>query len=182
VVKVNIDGLEIASPVEIIDNTSLAFVLPANIAAGVHGVQVNHPVAMGAPPVLHQGVVSRAEPFMLSPQVTNIQVSNITGTGVALRSADVALKVSPGIGMQQKVNLLLNEFSSGAAIPVPHSYSFPFVQAAPLSPADPVEDIVIPIKHVAAGAYLARIQVDGAESPLGADASGKYNSPQIIIT
>ena len=181
VVKVNIDGLEIASPIEIIDNIALAFVLPNTIPAGVHGVQVNHPVLMGEPPVLHQGVVSVAEPFILSPQVVNIQVSNITGTGVALRSADVALKVSPGIGMQQKVNLLLNEFSNGAAIPVPHSYSFPLVQASPLSPVDPVEDIVVSIKNVAAGSYLVRIQVDGAESPLGADPNGKYNSPQLVI-
>ena len=41
--------------------------------------------------------------------------------------------------------------------------------------------IAFGVSRVFPGAYLARVQVDGAESPLTADASGRYNAPQVTI-
>jgi hypothetical protein len=41
--------------------------------------------------------------------------------------------------------------------------------------------ITVPVTGVRSGAYLMRIQVDGAESPLGADAAGQFDSPQVTI-
>lgn len=64
----------------------------------------------------------------------------------------------------------------------PLSYSFGASPAAVLSPPAPAENITFPISGVRAGTYLARIRVDGAESPLGTDPDGLYNSPQVTIS
>jgi hypothetical protein len=45
----------------------------------------------------------------------------------------------------------------------------------------PSSSLTIPVSGVRAGKYLARIQVDGAESVLGTDAGGRYISPQLEI-
>jgi hypothetical protein len=50
-----------------------------------------------------------------------------------------------------------------------------------LSPPAPASNVIIPIMDVEAGTYLVRVQVDGAESPLGTDADGVFDSPQLTI-
>jgi hypothetical protein len=42
--------------------------------------------------------------------------------------------------------------------------------------------LLFPIPDLAAGDYLLRVQIDGAESPLALDASGNYASPKLTIT
>ncbi|BAV06604.1 Protein of unknown function [Filimonas lacunae] len=180
VVKLHIDGKEIAATPQWLSAGTLAFTLPADISAGVHGVQVSHPVNMGNPPVLHAGAISTAEAFVLHPQLTNIQVNNAQGSGTQPRSADITLKINPGVGTTQKVLLLLNEVDSGAPGVTLHAYSFSWAQASPPAPG-PFTDIVIPIHNVAAGAYLVRIQIDGVQSVLGTDGNGKYNTPQLVL-
>ena len=53
-----------------------------------------------------------------------------------------------------------------------------------LTPGPPgaSETITIPISGVQAGSYLVRVQVDGAESPLGSDSTGQYVAPMVTIS
>lgn len=161
-----------------VEDNRISVMLPAGLAAGIHGIQVIHPMDMGTPPQPHTGVASSAAVFVLSPAIVSVLVQNPTGINDEPRSADLALKLSPAVGIRQRMTLFLNEFDS----PAPHAYSFPVPAPPPQSPPQPtVEDIVVPVKGIHAGTYLLRIQVDGAESPLGTDPSGKYNSPLAVI-
>lgn len=182
---VNVGGIEVTPAIGDINDTQIIFPLPAALNAGVQGVQVVHQKLMGSPPLPHRGVESNVEAFVLSPRIETINVSNVQATGNNLHSADLNLTVKPAVGNKQRVVLLLNEYSSGPLSPPvttpPLSYSFSAPPMAVLSPPAPTENITIPISGVSAGTYLARIQVDGAESPLGTDSAGRYDSPQVTI-
>lgn len=162
--------------------------IPAATPAGVTGVQVVHKTLLGSPPVPHRGVESNVAAFVLQPRIDNIGISNPQSSG-SLRSADINLTVKPAIGESQRVVLLLNQFlpvlSPPAVDVVPDAYSFVAPSRRPLSPPTsppgPTENITIPIKGVKAGSYLVRIQVDGAESPLGTNAAGQYVSPLLTL-
>ncbi len=51
----------------------------------------------------------------------------------------------------------------------------------PSGPPGSISSITIPVEGIKAGDYLVRVQVDGAESPLGSDAGGQYVEPQVTI-
>lgn len=179
---VNVGGIEVTPDNEDIDDKQIIFTLPAGLKAGIQGVQVIHEKLMGSPPDPHKGVQSNVEAFVLSPRIDNISVTNIQGTGDEPRSADIELEIAPEIKETQKVILLLNEFVPGNVTEPLNAYSF---RATPLtlsSPPGPSNIITIPVSGVEAGDYLVRVLVDGAESPIGTDVSGKYNSPQINIS
>lgn len=184
-VGVNVGGIEVTPAIGDINDTQIIFPLPAALNAGVQGVQVVHQKLMGSPPLPHRGVESNVEAFVLSPRIETINVSNVQATGNNLHSADLNLTVKPAVGNKQRVILLLNEYSSAPLSPPvttpPLSYSFSAPPMAVLSPPAPTENITIPISGVSTGTYLARIQVDGAESPLGTDSAGRYDSPQVTI-
>jgi hypothetical protein len=110
--------------------------------------------------------------------------------GNGLRSANVNLTVHPAIGDTQRVILMLNEFMPIASPPsevAAQSYSFTApvrtsLQSPPPGPPGASETITVPISGVKAGSYLIRIQVDGAESPLGFNPAGQYVSPLVTIS
>jgi hypothetical protein len=121
--------------------------------------------------------------FVVRPRIVEpVGVSNLHIVGSNLRSTDLNLTVQPAIGDAQRVVLLLNELnpsvtgSPGSEV-VSQSYSFtaPSRIALSASAGSPgaSDTITIPISGVKAGTYLVRIQVDGAESPLGNDATGR---------
>lgn len=180
-VRVNVGGIEVTPAITDISDTAITFTLPGSLAAGIHGIQVVHPVLMGSPLQPHTGVSSRTEAFVLSPRIISSQVLNVQGSGNAPRSANVRLEVSPAVTDTQRVMLLLNELNPPDPGVPPRSYSFQLLLSTILSPPGSLEIINIPITGVRAGTYLVRIQVDGAESPLGAGANGNYNSPVITI-
>jgi hypothetical protein len=127
----------------------------------------------------HRGVESNVAAFVLRPTIT-ATVHNVTGSGDAPRAADVEVTFSPETGRSQRVVLLLNEIHPPAGRS-PRAYRF----NAPArdAPADPEQTavITIPVSGVAAGTYLVRVQVDGAESPLALNAGGEYDTPQVTI-
>jgi hypothetical protein len=55
------------------------------------------------------------------------------------------------------------------------------LQSPPPSLPPPQSNITVPVSGVRPGAYLARVQVDGAESPLGVSVMGQFDSPQVTI-
>jgi hypothetical protein len=145
------------------------------LRAGIQGAQVVHLLDIGTPPTLHRGFESNVAPFVLRPTITSTNVTNVTGTGTAPRSATVTVVADPPIGKDQRVVLLRDTASGDEA----YSFQAPSRQLA----ADPV---AIHVEGIAAGTYLVRIQVDGAESVLEVQTApgpnqGRFVSPTLTI-
>lgn len=177
--NIDLDGFAITPAPGNITDTQIIFQLPTDLPAGIHGVQVISRINMGTPEVLHRGTESNIEAFVLNPTINTINITNVSGSGSAPRSGNINLNIKPAVGDQQRLLLLLNEINN-APNTLPKAYSFS--SSIPLlSPPGPTEDITISVTGVKAGTYLVRVQVDGAESPLGTDVNGKYNSPSLTI-
>jgi hypothetical protein len=187
--EVNVGGIMEKPATSGVSDRQIAVPIPASLQAGVQGVQVIHWRLLGDPETRHRGVESNLAAFILRPRIATMAVSDVQGTGNAPRSANVNLSVKPAIGATQRVVLLLNAFTPvssppNTAEPVALAYSFNApsrfdLQNPPDPPPPPSESITIPVVGVQAGQYLVRVQVDGAESPLGSDSTGLYNSPQV---
>ncbi|MBN2385422.1 MAG: DUF4255 domain-containing protein [Anaerolineales bacterium] len=189
VTRVRIGELEI-SPVEVAEN-QIKFVLdmppfPAqSLRAGVQGVQVVQHLMMGTPQSEHAGFESNVAAFVLRPVVTAlaVPVSSQLVDGVTLCSNDVTLNFTPRLGVRQRLVLLLNEYDPPGNRPA-WAYRFE-VAFTPPNPADTsLASLVTRVVDVAAGDYLVRIQVDGAESPLdpGPDPRNPfYVDPRVTI-
>lgn len=205
-VRVEIGGID--APVLDVDVTDSQIIvpIPPDVRAGLQGVQVIHPRFMGEPPAPHRGVESNLAAFVLRPRIDAITVSNPQGVGVDLRSADVTVQFTPArdaigidvrpdgtpVGPLQRYLLLMNAFNPIASPPASplqparsESYSFAAPSAIPLSPPSspvgPTNTTAFGVKGVRAGTYLARLQVDGADSPLTADGSGQFVGPLVTI-
>ncbi|MDQ3929214.1 MAG: DUF4255 domain-containing protein [Chloroflexota bacterium] len=177
VTRVRIGGVEMQP--QAASDTQISVPLPERLRAGLQGVQVVQYIRMGTPPEPHRGSESNVAAFILRPTVT-ATVGNVRGSGEDSRSADVELEFDPGVGRSQRVVLLLNEFQPPSDRPA-RAYTF---SAPPRNETDPDETnaITVPISGVAPGTYLVRVQVDGAESPLGFDeATGQYDSPKVTL-
>lgn len=164
VVRVEIDG-SAAPSLDAIGAQRIQLTLPAGLSAGAHGVSVRHGVEMGAPGVDHLAFSSNVAAFVLHPVLTQIDITNVQGAGPAPRSADVELSISPEVGRRQLVTLQL---LSGGSI------AHTFVAAERAAATDPV---TVAISGVAAGDYLFRVSVDGAESALELDPQGDPVGP-----
>lgn len=188
--RVEIGGLEVVPQPNDIEDTKVTVQIPASVKAGVEGLQVVQKMLMGSPPVLHQGVASNVFPFVMRPVINPASVSFAPGgpiTDPPIRGT-VSLSVEPAVGSEQHVVLLLNELIPAISPPIiraPFSYSFRapygYQLSPPTSPPELTNNLSIPINGVKAGTYLVRVQVDGAESVLGTDADGKFNSPTVTI-
>src|SRR5215208_4057638 len=174
VTRVRIGGVE-AEP-QAVSDTHLGVPLPENLRAGLQGVQVVHYIEAGTPPTPHRGFESNVAAFILRPTIT-ATASNVQSSGGTPRRADIEVDFDPQVGKSQRVVLLLNEFQPPSDRPA-RAYTF---SAPPRNePTDPDEtnSITVPISGVEPGTYLVRVQVDGAESPLGFDeATGQFDSP-----
>lgn len=146
------------------------------LRAGALGVQVVHRRLLGpeGQETSHRGVESNVLPVLLRP------VIGTTGGGSA---PDIVQGVSTGpdpvpvltvgaepeVGKEQRAFLLLN--GSGRA------YSLPAEPRATDS-----SSLTFRIPGVVPASYLVRLQVDGAESLLGQDPQGAYDSPRFTVT
>ncbi len=136
--------------------------VPADLPAGISGLQVIHKVLLGTPPTLHRGVQSSVAAFVYRPSLSS-------PSGGA---ASVTFTVSPLARKGQRLTLLLSRVPGSA--PESHTFELPPLVADTATP-------VFPIKGVKSGTYLVRVQVDGAESPLSTDSTGLYNGPTVTI-
>lgn len=175
ITRVEIDGVAAATTEVRADRIGLT--LPGTLAAGTHGVQVRHGVALGAPGVAHLAFASNLGSFVLQPVITqsgggyDIAVSDVQGSGSAPRSATVAVGVAPEVQPKQTATLELLTPQQGVV-----AYTF---MAPPRT--DATDTLTFAISGVSAGAYLFRVRVDGAESPLELDAERKPVAPQETI-
>ncbi len=179
VTKIRIGTLEV-TPREISD-TQLSFPLsslPAGaLRAGVQGVQVIHELN-GTSSQPHRGVESNVAALVLRPTLLEINISELETETEELRSAQVTARINLTVGKAQRTTLLLNERSSDS----PTAYLFDARKRETDTDA-----IAFSIYNVKPGEYLARIQIDGAESLLSVDADPEsptfeqYINPLLLI-
>ena len=194
---VRLSGNDIVPDPKNVTDKQITLPLPANLSAGIQGVQIIQPFPMGTPATDHTGVESNVAPFVLQPVLQkkgdgtyDITIANVVGTGTALRAADVTLKLQPVVGKQQRVVLLLNQVSPdlNATLDNPARYSFEALLRNQPDAPDTTDTVTIPVTRVERGTYVVRVQVDGAESLLDIDTnpqSATFNlymrSPQVTI-
>ncbi len=181
VVEIMIDGNTIDSAAASLEvnATEASFSLPASLAAGMHELNVVHPVLMGSPEVPHKGVQSKPAFFTLSPAVTGTpQVQNRVVAPAGSVSANLSVTINPAVQPGQRVQVLLNELTAST----PQSYTFSMPASAFGEPAQPTTNLQIPVSGVKQGSYLLRVVVDGAESPLQTNSiTQQYNAPLISL-
>jgi hypothetical protein len=183
--QVFIGDLEITAGLTIADR-QISFPLPNTIRSGIHAVHISHLLNIGIPPDLHRGVDSNALPMVLRPTLSNISPTITQNDGAAdtlPREGEISVDVTPNVGRDQRVTMLLNEFNPPLpSVRPPRAYRI----AAPSRnvPGAPEQSgtLVIPFSDVLPATYLMRLRIDGAESPLGLSGTGQYNAPQVDIT
>jgi hypothetical protein len=141
---------------------------PAGLPPGVHSVQLRYDVRFGEPPQTRPWLESNVAPYVRRPRV-------LTATAEPDDKARIRLDIAAN--PEQRVTLLLDERTPAGK---PRGYQF--VAPFPLSEAEgPVDEFIMRIDGVAAGTYLVRVQIDGAESPLDI-ADGAFSGPTLEIT
>lgn len=179
VTQVMISGIDATLKIQSANDTEISLTPPDGLRAGVQGLQVIQPRVIGTPPVEHIGVASNLAAFVLYPTINK----KLGSPDITVALPDVTINLSPKVGKTQRVTLLLNEFNPPADRAA-RAYSF---DSAPHNkPADPeeTETLTFSIAGVRAGDYLARVQVDGADSPLEHDpneSDPKYIGPKVTI-
>jgi len=156
-----VEGLEI-TPTSATDS-EIKVTLPAGVHAGVKVLQVAQKSLMGNPPTLHHGVESNGAALVLRPAITNAAAAVAPP---AVGNVNVTLTVSPNIGAGQRAVLVLN--NAGAS----------FVSTAAVAPAES-NQVTLNIGGVPTGTYLARVQIDGAESLLTQGPGGQFTGPTV---
>ena len=172
--RVELGGVEFVpatadiSPTQII--LTLPNPLPIGFYAGAKGIQVVQEIAMGVPPTPRPVYRSNMVAVVLRPTIA-----------VAVVGAALKIDFTPNIGRSQRLEVLLSEYNPPANRQA-RVYSFPGPPANGITdPATPdVATVTVPLKSVLTGSYLVRVQVDGAESPLGMTA-GVYATPKVDI-
>jgi hypothetical protein len=172
--KVRLGEFEVTVPDDQATGTGLTVMVPAGVLAGVQGVQVLHPRAVGTPPVERGGAESAAAAVVVRPALTGAVTAQPGGAGTVL----VTVPLTPPVGRSQRVLLTLNQHHPPNQT-TGRSYAF---VAPPLDPAAaPVNAVTVPVTGVKAGDYLVRVQVDGAESVLVPGADGRFDLPRVRI-
>jgi hypothetical protein len=148
---------------------SIDLALPAGLAAGPQTVQVTQSLLLGSPPVSHQqGYLSNVLPFMLHPVIPQsspgvFEITQAPGT--------VTVAVSPTVQPGQRALL---ELVPASAATTSNLFDFGVAQA-------PTDSVTFAVSGLAAGQYLVRIRVDGAESQFVLDADGAPVGPVITL-
>jgi hypothetical protein len=158
--------------------------LPAGMRAGIQTLQVVQQRAMGTPPLPHAGFESNVEAFVLRPIIVANAPTDIVKAvvdGVNVRSGKIKIDFNPNVGKTQRVTLMLNQFDPPLTPPA-RAYSFksPAGNGIP-DPNTEAASVTIAFTNVVPGDYLVRVQVDGAESLLVADGTGKFATPKVTI-
>ena len=199
VTQVNFGGSKLppAVPPSVTD-TEIKLTLPADLRAGVQGLQVEQHFLMGTPPVPHTGFESNVAAFVLAPIITQPAPPSFI-TPVDPVTQQVIRKISvnfvPKVGRSQRVRLLLNEFNPPATraprnfiFNAPKENGIPLDnQGNPINNQQETDRIDFPIGATPADDYLLRVQVDGAESQLerelnnASPAFNQFIGPKVTI-
>jgi hypothetical protein len=148
---------------------------------------------MGTPPIRHGGLESNVAAIVLRPTMT-VGVVTVTSqtnrNNVTFCTGSLTLEnFVPLVGKRQRVVLLLNEFQPQAtATARGYQFKAPPLNGIPENDAqESTDQITFPFQGLAAGTYLVRVQVDGAESLLtfGIDPAQpdnpQYLEPRVVV-
>jgi hypothetical protein len=158
VTRVVLEGSE-RTPASVTD-AQITLPLPADVRAGVQALQVVQKKLMGTPAAAHRSFESNVVPFVLRPTVAFQSAALDPNPPPSTKVTDVTMSVIPNIGAGQRAVLMLNDMTS----PSPAGYA----SRAAVAPAD-ANQVTFRIDNVPAGTYVARVQIDGAESVLSVD-------------
>lgn len=170
-VRFGTETLVTPDPADVTD-TQIQVSLPAGLQAGVNTLQVVHLLDFGTGNASepHRGFESNVVAFILAPDITTPLPISVA------RGDNLILSVSPAIARNQRVALLLGD--QVIILPTPPFTDPPTTTSLSFSiPAD-----------FPTGTFLARLQVDGAESLLDVDETqgsptfNQYIGPIISIT
>jgi len=152
---------------------------PGTLSAGAHAVSIRHLAISGTPPALRDAQVSNRGILVLQPTATAAfaRSAHVVEDGVTLRDGALTLTVAPEVGRDQRVEVVLNATDGSG-----RGYSFRAPDGNGMAPGvATAADVAVPIRRVAVGTYLLRVQVDVAESPLNAAADGTFTGPLVTI-
>jgi len=167
--KVAVAGVDVSATISKREDTELEFALddplPAGLRAGLLAVYVSRPLVGTA------AFSSNAVGLLLRPEIGP----------PAFAAGRITVTLRPKVTAIQRVTLLLNERRPASGT-VPKAYTF----AAPahngvVAPATDTGSVAFTITGVAAGTYVVRVQVDGADSLLDVDAQGRFDQPRVTI-
>lgn len=177
--QVRIDQTVVTLDPNNISDRQIDLVLDNTVTAGVKGLQVVQTMKISTPERDYGFVESNIAAFILRPTITgSVTVATDPNNGNVL-----TVPVSPIIGSNQRVILLLNQLPTGNPADA-NLKAYTFV--APSRDTD-TSAIVIPVFNVQAGEYLIRLQVDGSESLLTVDSDSssptfnQYIEPTVTI-
>ncbi|HEX6288335.1 MAG TPA: DUF4255 domain-containing protein [Herpetosiphonaceae bacterium] len=128
--------------------------LPTGLRAGVNTVRVIHRLPLGRnEPRARNSFMSNIAAFILRPALNTISfIDDADGRRLTVNAA-------PAIGLRQQVALVLNQVVTPPDVPLTYTLS-------PRPRDDESDPLVFDADGVSDGTYLARLQVDGAESEL----------------
>ena len=143
------------------------------LRTGTQSLQIIYPLVPKRFPSEPTRIISsNILPFVLCPKVENVEVEELEDSENGFYSALVRVRVDLVVGIGQKVLLFLNERS----IFSPAAYIF-----SANSRTQDTNYLVFTVRDVKRGEYLARVQIDGAESLLNVGENQKYVSPAVVI-
>ena len=152
----------------------LSTISSSDLRAGVQGIQVIKRNSQE-----RRINESNVFPLVLLPTLQKLVVEAVTSIGEEQYSVRVKIATQPTIGKRQRLNLLLNSITGERD----REYNF---KIPPLE-ADS-DRLIAEISPIAAGEYLARLQVDGVESLLTIDTDKnspnyqKFIAPLLIVS
>lgn len=174
-VTVRFDAVEVPVPAAQVRDTELTVAVPGTLQPGTHTLSVVHNLLLGVPPAPHRGFESNGVPFVRQPTITGpVTIADRTGTDPV--SAQLSITLDMPVGDAQRIRVLLDEVAPQADRS-PRSYQFdaPF----PLGTRPNPQTVLVQVTGVATTAYLVRVQVDGAQSPLGVGTDGTFDAPVV---
>jgi hypothetical protein len=152
---VQFDGMLPLVPAASVQDSCVRVKMPATLPAGVRGVRVVRQVSFGVSTDPHAGYSSNTQQFLYVPTITTLPP--IT----AAISTTLALTVTPPVGREQQVALMVGDYSITLPARPPTDPDFSSTLNFPI-PAD------FPYGTPPAALPL-RVQVDGAQSKLTLD-------------
>jgi hypothetical protein len=140
--------------------STLTLTLPADLSAGMHGLQVIHEIEIGVPPTPHEGVESNIAPLIVQPAIETPMPVTVPSGGI------LTLDLAPPVARAQRLALLVGEQEitipprSESEPETATTFDFPFGQT------------------ITPGTFPLRVRVDGAVSSLKFDG----NDPEVTVT
>lgn len=149
--------------------------LPAGLRPGGNSVQLMQTAASppGSPPSSSVLSMSNSMTFVILPAIVSLSPASPPGSIQAV--------VFPPVASNQQVSLILNQRSGSLSYTLPSQPHPADTDTFTFSTIFPDPLLSGGTSTVPSGVYLARIQVDSADSQLTMDASGKFNGPTVTL-